>query len=527
MDEIYEAIKKKDLTSLSNLVKSKNINTSDKKKHTPLTLACEQGHLDIVKFLVEDKKANVNRKDGKSNTPLYVACQANQRSIIDYLLEKKADINKSANNTFTPVYAAVEKDNLELLEYLVSVKADLNAKCPRGGLLRHACCKYNSPKCFDYLLKKKVDLNTYHEQFGQYLSFELSHQYLARRNDEAKAKTILDFLTKLLKAGADTSLLSKVQGREETPLHIAAKCVDNKLMTVLLEHGANVNQQSANGATPLLSLFFLERSKDQKKERARKMMPMECVETLFKYKADPNIPNAAGVTPFLYFMSSFFYGLDEDAKFLKMFLENGADVDVSDFAGEKPIHFAASGIGMKVNDCIKMLIEYGANINAPDGNGENVIHIVARREESHRTSFFGETLPWDFLIENGAKIKANREGDYPHFVAFFTNRFQIFKSMLKNGVDINAQNKRGETFLHMLARRHLESEKHSFWSDPITETIERMNGENEMPKFDLYLKDKKGRDFYDVLMTRNYGYNWRKPFDLLKKKGYDTPELDQ
>ena len=74
MDEIYEAIKKKDLTSLSNLVTSKNINTSDKKKHTPLTLACEQGHLDIVKFLVEDKKANVNRKDGKSNTPLYVAC---------------------------------------------------------------------------------------------------------------------------------------------------------------------------------------------------------------------------------------------------------------------------------------------------------------------------------------------------------------------------------------------------------------------------------------------------------------------
>ena len=134
----------------------------------------------------------------------------------------------------------------------------------------------------------------------------------------------------------------------------------------------------------------------------------------------------------------------------------------------------------------------------------------------------------EVLIENGAKIKANREGEYPHFVACSSNLFRVFESMLKNGIDINVRNRKGETFLHMLARQHFEN-KRSRWHDPVAVIIERMAECDmpDLPKFDLYLKDKKGQDFYDVLMKPGYGYNWKIPFDLLKKLGYDTPELDK
>jgi ankyrin repeat protein len=51
---------------------------------TPLHVAAETGHLDIVKFLVE-KGADKEAKDNQDQTPLRWAEKAGEPSIVDYL----------------------------------------------------------------------------------------------------------------------------------------------------------------------------------------------------------------------------------------------------------------------------------------------------------------------------------------------------------------------------------------------------------------------------------------------------------
>jgi hypothetical protein len=42
---------------------------------TPISLACELGHTDVVERLIASKKVNVNQANRNGDTPLYVACE--------------------------------------------------------------------------------------------------------------------------------------------------------------------------------------------------------------------------------------------------------------------------------------------------------------------------------------------------------------------------------------------------------------------------------------------------------------------
>jgi len=67
-----------------------NVNQKGIQGETPLLRACQRGHENIVKYLVEHG-ANVNIKT--YTTPLKVACENGNERIIKYLLEHGADIN--------------------------------------------------------------------------------------------------------------------------------------------------------------------------------------------------------------------------------------------------------------------------------------------------------------------------------------------------------------------------------------------------------------------------------------------------
>jgi ankyrin repeat protein len=58
----------------------------------PLNKACQEGHKDIVKMLL-DKQAAVNIQDDKGWTPLLLACLKGHKDIVKMLLEKHADVN--------------------------------------------------------------------------------------------------------------------------------------------------------------------------------------------------------------------------------------------------------------------------------------------------------------------------------------------------------------------------------------------------------------------------------------------------
>jgi len=84
---------------------------------TPLMLAAECGHYDVVQYLVE-KGADVNDKDGMSMwKPLMRAVWNGHLDIVKYLVEKGADVNAKYGR-WTPMKLAADKGYLDVVEFL-------------------------------------------------------------------------------------------------------------------------------------------------------------------------------------------------------------------------------------------------------------------------------------------------------------------------------------------------------------------------------------------------------------------------
>ena len=108
--------------------------------NTPLMLACENGHVDAARALL-DKGADISFADGKGRTPLYAACwggDADMRPHVDVarlLLERGADVNQAKNDGTTALYLACQNGHVDtarlLLEHGAAFdRADMSGTTP-------------------------------------------------------------------------------------------------------------------------------------------------------------------------------------------------------------------------------------------------------------------------------------------------------------------------------------------------------------------------------------------------------------
>jgi glutaminase len=74
-----------DLENMKLLDNKIDFNICDYDYRTSLHLACSEGHLDIVKYLVNEKSVNIKVKDRWGNTPLSEAKKVNNIEIINFL----------------------------------------------------------------------------------------------------------------------------------------------------------------------------------------------------------------------------------------------------------------------------------------------------------------------------------------------------------------------------------------------------------------------------------------------------------
>lgn len=87
----------------------------------PLVVACQEGHLNIVKELIK-AKADINFQDGY-RTPLTIACQLGHLSIVEELIKAGADLN--LKDTFhTPLTAAGENGHCCIAKMLINAGAN-------------------------------------------------------------------------------------------------------------------------------------------------------------------------------------------------------------------------------------------------------------------------------------------------------------------------------------------------------------------------------------------------------------------
>jgi len=96
-----------------------NIQTSDGR--TPLSYACEAGHLEIVQSLLSHPSIDPNLQDSNGRTPLSYACQAGNLEIAQSLLSHPdTNCNLQESDGDTPLRYACRKGHLEVVWSLLS-----------------------------------------------------------------------------------------------------------------------------------------------------------------------------------------------------------------------------------------------------------------------------------------------------------------------------------------------------------------------------------------------------------------------
>ena len=94
-------------------------NTTGSKDTSLLHCAAEQGHLEMIRTLIE-LGAVVDAVDDENESPLHYACLKGNLPAVQMLVEYKAVINARDNEGSTPLFYACSSGNLNLAKWLVS-----------------------------------------------------------------------------------------------------------------------------------------------------------------------------------------------------------------------------------------------------------------------------------------------------------------------------------------------------------------------------------------------------------------------
>ena len=135
MSALYDAAEAGDLKRVQVLVEQR----ADKEKtggsfgYTPLIIASYNGHLDVVRYLVE-QGADIEKAVDYGDTPLIWASAEGPLEVVRYLLEQGADVNKTNDSGSTSLHMAAYHGNLEMAKLLMVYGADLNARNNQGQL---------------------------------------------------------------------------------------------------------------------------------------------------------------------------------------------------------------------------------------------------------------------------------------------------------------------------------------------------------------------------------------------------------
>lgn len=215
----------------------------------------------------------------------------------------------------------------------------------------------------------------------------------------------------------------------DAPLVTAARAGDIDSVRQLISERADVNAQSADGATPLLWAAY------------HGELPM--VEALLTAGAKPDVANRYGVTPLLQASRA------GDAAVIAALLEHGASATLTHPDGETPL-MGAARVGRM--DAIELLLAAGVDVNAAD----NFQHETALM----RAAAEGNAAVVDRLLAAGAnpnlqarvtEIKERKNADYPSggFSALMwavrNGHVDIVRRLVAGGADLNLRNGDGAT----------------------------------------------------------------------------------
>ncbi|XP_058271013.1 poly [ADP-ribose] polymerase tankyrase-1 isoform X3 [Hemibagrus wyckioides] len=218
--------------------------------------AAKAGDLDTVKQLCSAQNVNCRDLEGRHSTPLHFAAGYNRVAVVEYLLHHGADVHAKDKGGLVPLHNACSYGHYEVAELLVRHGASVNvADLWKFTPLHEAAAKGKYEIC-KLLLKHGADPTKKNRDGNTPLDMvkegDTDIQDLLRGDAallDAAKKGCLARVQKL--CSPENINCRDTQGRNSTPLHLAAGYNNLEVAEYLLEHGADVNAQDKGGLIPL------------------------------------------------------------------------------------------------------------------------------------------------------------------------------------------------------------------------------------------------------------------------------------
>ncbi|RKU17885.1 hypothetical protein C6500_14875 [Candidatus Poribacteria bacterium] len=223
----------------------------------PLTWAAMAGQTEAVQFLLENG-ADVNLKSRDGGTPLHGAAFFGRTDVVKLLLENGANLEARNNDGATPVEA---------------LYVDWETTAFIGGFVGVAVEEEDIPAM-------KMGRNEIAKLFGVDAALEEANTFSPQRLSKAAFTGDIAAMKQALTDGADPNTKDPQSGN--TLLATAALMGHTEIVTLLLEHGADVNARNRDDGTALHIAAFFGRT--------------ETVKLLLEKGADTTLKNNMGGT---------------------------------------------------------------------------------------------------------------------------------------------------------------------------------------------------------------------------------------
>uniref|UniRef100_A0A8C7ZXR1 Ankyrin 1, erythrocytic b n=1 Tax=Oryzias sinensis TaxID=183150 RepID=A0A8C7ZXR1_9TELE len=442
---------------------------------TPLAVALQQGHENVVALLINygtkgkvrlpalhiaarnddtrtaavllqnDPNPDVLSKTGF--TPLHIAAHYENMSVAQLLLNRGANVNFTPKNGITPLHIASRRGNVMMVRLLLDRGAQIDAKTKDELTPLHCAARNGHVRIIEILLEHGAPIQAKTKN-------GLSPIHMAAQGDH------MDCVRQLLQYNAE---IDDITLDHLTPLHVAAHCGHHRMAKVLLDKGAKANARALNGFTPLhiackknhmrsmdlllkhsASLEAVTESGLTPLHVAAFMGHLNIVKNLLQRGASPNASNVKVETP-LHMASR--AGHCEVAQFL---LQNAAQVDARAKDDQTPLHCAAR---MGHKELVKLLLDYKANPDSATTAGHTPLHIAAREGHIHTIRI---------LLDAGAQqVKMTKNGLTPLHVAVHHNNLDVVKLLVSKGGSAHSTARvrgshmcNGYTPLHIAAKQN-------------------------------------------------------------------------
>ena len=376
-----------------------DINATDPRNDTQSTLlhlACQNGHVATVLYLISLPKCDISAKTSNGSTAIHLACKSRSLPILKHLVEEcHMDLIIRDYNGMAPVHVACEAGSLSLVKYIIehsSLSLDITDSFGRTPLLIAAFSK-NLP-IIRYLNSKNCNISILDDKGCNVIHVSAQRGFL-------------DILRFFVDGGYCNPDITDASNR--TPLYLSAQEGHSEIVDYLLD--------SPSYQRPRVGLVD---------------MPDSNGNTALHAACSSGHPNIVSTITGAY-------------KSLHV------DIYIVNDNGQTPLHLAAAN--GHVNTVMSLLSATTGTptheklLTAVNGDGCSSLHLACQNGHYEMALYLSEVYPGNVYSLN------NKEEGLLHAAAQSGNEDLVPFLVESHGLDPESQDKDGVTCLHIIAKQ--------------------------------------------------------------------------